>query len=425
MTTSFGPWTTAMHVGSNPQLSAFWKRRITRLLQVGRTHATVTRLTVCLLLGLAAVVCVVPTLCLTAEDRLPSDQTLRTAAYGSRGNAVRGLNALAVSPNGVSLAVGGDAHRIELWDLQADAVQRYFDIPKKAGRSRRVEVKALAFSPDGRMLAAAGGHTYGPGPTGARLSSQGPGWLRVWNVETGKAQMAEVGYDGVIDDTQYGSIEAVAFSPDGELLAVGGNHRATLGSEGFSVRLWDVKTGRLRATLTGHKLTITGLAFAPDGRRLATSSLDSTVRLWDVGRGELLASYEQEGVFASCVAFSPDGRHLAVGTMHSDFGVPCDVLLLDAATGELQTQFQGHERWVTSVAFSPDGRILASGGHDNTVRLWDVSNRRAHTVLSEHKSMVTAVAFSPDGQTLASVDFWRGVMKLWRIESPMAGTDGQ
>jgi WD40 repeat protein len=157
-----------------------------------------------------------------------------------------------------------------------------------------------AFSPDGRWLA--GGSIEG-------------GAVSLWDLATGDAPFEVRGQ---------GEVEArggddwvrrpVCFSPDSRVLATGYN---------TVVRLWDVATRRERAALRGHEGGLTALAFSPDGRRLATASLDGTARLWDVATGRELAA------------------------------------------------LRGHEGWVIDLAFSPDGRRLASAGQDGTIRFWE------------------------------------------------------
>jgi WD40 repeat protein len=100
------------------------------------------------------------------------------------------------------------------------------------------------------------------------------------------------------------------------------------------------------------------VAFSPDGLTLASGSLEKTIKLWDVATGELKATLEGHSHWMNSVAFSPDGLTLASGK------------LWDVATGELKATLEGHSHWVNSVVFSPDGLTLASGSDDCTIKLW-------------------------------------------------------
>jgi WD40 repeat protein/Flp pilus assembly protein TadD len=186
-----------------------------------------------------------------------------------------------------------------------------------------------------------------------------------------------------------GGVQGVAFSPDGTRVALTGQE---------VVELWDLGTSRPVRTFRGHVEVVGGVAFSPDGQRLATAgAFDDTVRLWDVATGAatLVLRGPSGGIYG--VAFSPDGRSVAASSDDRS------VRLWDATTGAELARFRGHTSFVNGVAFSPDGRRIASACNDGIVKVWDV--RRSHEAVfwsSAPSSKVIGVAFSPDGQSLAT-----------------------
>ena len=148
----------------------------------------------------------------------------------------------------------------------------------------------------------------------------------------------------------------MAFSPDGDSLATG--------SYDQTARIWDVRTGRQRHSLTGHHGAVMSVAYSPDGAALATASVDQTIRLWN-----------------------------AVNGMH-------------------RLTLTGHKSWVNSVAFSPDGKWLVSGSSDGTVKVWSIAGELLHT-LPASKAEVRSVAVSPDGKHIAA-GIRYGAVKVWK-----------
>ena len=162
---------------------------------------------------------------------------------------------------------------------------------------------------------------------------------------------------------------------------------------------------KLVRTLRGHTGWIGRIAWSPDGRLLASPSVDSTIRMWDAETGEYLHTLEGPKNNFVGVAFDRSGCTLAGGSFDNT------VKLWEAATGKLIRSLKGHMEAVNSVAFDPAGHTLASGGFDNTVKLWEAATGKLLHSLIGHESEVYAVVFDPTGRTLASAS--RGTVKLW------------
>ncbi len=235
-------------------------------------------------------------------------------------------------------------------------------------------VRAVAFSPDGKLLATAGDDKS----------------IRILDVATGQRK-GRIPHDA--------EVYCLAFSPDGATLASGGAGRA--------VTLWDVATWERQRTIAdGDPGSIAGLTFAPDGRRLATVGYQKKIAiLWDVDLGKPVASLEGHTDYVNAAAFSPDRKTLATV---SDDGT---VRLWDSATGKANAPFKAHDGAVHCLAFSPDGRKLATGGKDRTILIWDVVTGQVIRPVLEEQGSVVFVGWTPDGRIVSTT--YRDGVSLW------------
>ena len=140
----------------------------------------------------------------------------------------------------------------------------------------------------------------------------------------------------------------------------------------------------LRHTLAGHRSNIHFAAWSPDGRRLASASVDRTIRLWDGQTGKALQTLEGHTNAVTGVAWSPDGRRLASASDDKT------LRLWDGQTGKSLQTLEGHTDLIWGVAWSPDGQRLASASFDRTIRLWDGQTGQSFQTLEGHTSGVLA-----------------------------------
>jgi WD40 repeat protein len=247
-------------------------------------------------------------------------------------------------------------------------------------------VHDIAFSPDGKLVAAAGSRHAVVWDTMTRTT------VRVFPVGT------------------HGGASSVSFSPDGLTLAIGR-------SDSFAV-LYDLRTGRLIVHL-GSDYSISDLAFSPDGKLLATASLGGTALVWDIASRNIVSSLSGAATLASAVRFSPDSRLVAVG----DSSGRVVLWKLDpthrfegawAARPEGQP-LTGHNGGVASLAFAPSGSTLVTASDDGKLRLWDVATRKLIGAPLPASNTAGSVHFFPDGRHVLGV-FGSGTGILWSVD---------
>ena len=284
------------------------------------------------------------------------------------------ISALAFSPDGKTLAVGG-YQEVLLWDLAGAALAKRIGVGQIGDF-----VRSIAFHNNGQWLAVAEGTPYGPGS------------VKVFDVGSGQpVQAFQEPKDAVF---------AVAFSPDGKFLAAGGADSVA--------RVWSVDEKKLVAELKGHGDWVLDARFSADGKFLATSSADRTARVWEVGAWKLVAKLDHmEPV--NGVAFGPNAELVAAAVAG-----PTDRMIRLSRRDNTQLA-----RAIDMVAPGPLGVLWAPAGNrmyvpltDKTVRVYDPNSGGHVATLAGHTDWVYGLALTADGAMLASGSA-DGTVKLW------------
>lgn len=272
------------------------------------------------------------------------------------------IGALAYRPNGMLLALG------TYKDVRLVDPATKVTVATLTGHAEAI--RALAFSPDGKLLAAAGG-----------LPARS-GEVKVWDVGSRKELHTIKGHSDCI--------YAVAFSPDGKTVATSSYDKL--------IKLWSVDTGQEIRTLKDHIDAIYALAFTPDGKRILSGAADRTIKVWDVSTGERLFTLSEPQDGLNTIALDPAGRQVAAGGLDKTIRV----WSLGPKEGTLVNSLIAHEDAILRIAWSPDGKLLASSGADRTIKIFNAADLTEVKTLADQPDWVLDLAFAPDGKTLAA-----------------------
>lgn len=335
---------------------------------------------------LGALLALVAAASVLADDSHPLSQP--AAVLQRRSDA--GVRSLAYSPDGKLLAAGYADGSIALWDAATHEVAWS---PEEMDEA----VSAVAFSPDGRVFAAGSG--------AQKAGSRGE--VCLWGTAMRNETARVTGWEGMV--------ACVRFSPDGRTLAMSGGVYNKKGE----VRLRDMATGRVAALPWAgkHSHYIMAVAFSPDSRFLA-ANCNRSLTIWDcIERREVFPTKQTLQAWVQSLAFSPDGKVLAAGLAGGKArrANPSDFALWDVpGFEESATQIATTTAGVLSVDFSPDSRFFAAGGYQGLVQLWEVATRNLIASFESGDPTVAAVAFSPDGRFIAAGTS-AGKVKLWAL----------
>jgi WD40 repeat protein len=295
---------------------------------------------------------------------------------------------------------------------------RSFD-DEKTSEPQKAHITSLAFSPDGRRIAAVyfitdiisitrdwepsaksssgGEYRMVAGEITVQdkilenKDGSGSRAIKIINTADGKTSSTFGGHTEGINDAVY--------NPDGTSLA-------TCSIDG-TIRIWS-NNSLLATELTEHRSSVNALCYSNDGKHLFSASNDTTVRAWDLAEDKSSVFYRHETEVLA-VAASPEGNYIVSGSRDGM------IIIGDAAKGVIVRSFSGHQLSVNTLAVSPDGQYLATGSNDKTVKLWDMAEGQLIYTFQGHKGSVNSVSFSSDSSRLASGSA-DGAVIIWNIK---------
>jgi len=241
-----------------------------------------------------------------------------------------------------------------------------------------------------------------------------------------------------------GTVNALAFSPDGEIVVSGGS------SNDPTLKFWSVETGKQVEKIRAQRTAVTKVAISPDGKTMISTGADAGINIWDWQTGEFLFSFFEHRNNVLTMVISPDSRVMVSGGLDGirvwnltpqrpilileGVGNPTHALAIHPngyilASGHEQgrvsfwnlrtatelSEFALHDEVITGLAFTPDGNKLITSSNDGTIKVWDLVTQKLLYTLTGHGSTIRAIALNPDGKVLASAG--NDGVRLWNIET--------
>ncbi|MDO4587746.1 MAG: WD40 repeat domain-containing protein [Planctomycetia bacterium] len=243
-------------------------------------------------------------------------------------------------------------------------------------------ITAIAFTTDNRVILGGDDHQ-----------------ISVWNTETGELQKQFYAHNDWI--------KAIALSPNYQESPTLGQ-LATVGHDG-TIKIWNVNDFSLLKTLPEKVLGAEALAFSPNGKVLAVCGFKDQMFIFDAVQGTLITQWKTPGSNMNTVQFSPDGKLVAAA------GRTGTVRIWDTRSGQIKYDLKNDERRVHAVSFSPNGQFLAVGGEGNTIVIWDLTNGQQNKVLSTGKGKTFSLIYCKDSLLVSGDSF--NTIRIWNLET--------
>ncbi|MEM9538894.1 MAG: WD40 repeat domain-containing serine/threonine-protein kinase [Cyanobacteria bacterium P01_E01_bin.42] len=298
----------------------------------------------------------------TLETLQPSWSCFRTLEGHSSS-----VCALAFHPDGKILASGGADRVIRFWDT--DTGKRQFNILKRHSSI----IEAIVFQPQTNLI----------------ISGSWDYRICFWNYEE---ELTEI-------EAHTGWIKTLAIAKSGQFLASG--------SADKTVKLWDIKTRELKQTLWGCEGEVRSLIFNPEGNLLIGGGADRAIRVWEVDRPQTRQILQGHSGAVNALAMSPSGRILLSGSDDRT------IRIWDLQQGIVQQELQGHTDTIEALAMNGEGDLLVSGGGDRIGRIWHLGTGQLLHELEGHTAGIEAIAIAPDNRTIATASRDKTI-KLWQ-----------